>query len=111
MTNASPQAFSCSSVVPTPSARKYMQQLCKHWSHNLDVNFDETNARVAFPATIRGSNWKGDGALTMTAEDNQLICEINASEPAQLDGLKNVVESHLNRFGFREAPLGFNWKD
>ncbi|MFC7292101.1 DUF2218 domain-containing protein [Hirschia litorea] len=47
----------------------------------------------------------------MRAQDAQLICEINASEPAQLEGLKNVAQSHLDRFAFREAPLSSNWND
>ena len=26
--------------VPTPKASRYLQQLCKHWRHNLAVQFD-----------------------------------------------------------------------
>ena len=28
--------------VPTTHASRYLQQLCKHWRHNLVVEFDET---------------------------------------------------------------------
>jgi hypothetical protein len=40
-----------------------------------------------------------------------LECRLQASHPDQLAGLKGAVERHLDRFAFREAPLGFVWKD
>ena len=49
--------------------------------------------------------------FTMSANDTALECRIDASEPAQLEVLKGVVERHLDRFAFREAPLTFDWQD
>lgn len=31
-------------VVPTENGWKYLQQLCKHWSHKLDVELGEKRA-------------------------------------------------------------------
>ncbi len=31
--------LSSTALVPTKSASRYLQQLCKHWSHNLAVSF------------------------------------------------------------------------
>ncbi len=44
------------------------------------------------------------------AEPEVLVCRIEASEPAQLEGMKGVVARHLDRFAFREAPLAFDWR-
>lgn len=96
--------------VPTESGSKYLQQLCKHWSHNLAVDYTAEEGRVTFPASGRSGDWAGEGVLTMTATPATLECRIDASEPGQLEALKPVVQSHLDRFAFREAPLAFDWR-
>ena len=97
--------------VPTASGSKYLQQLCKHWSHNLKVEFSSEAGTVVFPRDSRGADWPADGKLTMTAHAADLKCRIDASSPAHLDALKGVVARHLDRFAFREAPLAFDWRD
>lgn len=95
--------------VPTESAGRYLQQLCKHWSHNLNVEFSPEAGTVVFPRNARGANWSGDGKLTLAAHPGNLECTIEASSADHLDALKGVVASHLDRFAFREAPLKFEW--
>ena len=34
----------------------------------------------------------------------------DASAEEQLEALKGAVVRHLDRFAFREAPLGYDWK-
>lgn len=97
--------------VPTTSASKYLQQLCKHWSHNLAVDFTAEQGRVTFPRDARGADWPNDGVVTMTAHPERLTCRIEASAPGQLEGLKGALARHLDRFAFREAPLTFDWQD
>jgi hypothetical protein len=87
-------------VVPTANGSRYLQQLCKHWAHNLAVDYDAREGRVTFPKDARGADWPGDALVTMTDGDGALICRIDASAPGQLD-----------RFAFREAPLAFDWVD
>lgn len=97
--------------VPTQHGSKYLQQLCKHWSHNLAVEFTAEAGRVVFPRDARGASWQGDGVAIFTARPDVLECRIEASEPAQLEGLKGAVARHLDRFAFREAPLPFEWRE
>ncbi|MEI7873436.1 MAG: DUF2218 domain-containing protein [Alphaproteobacteria bacterium] len=97
--------------VPTAHASRYLQQLCKHWSHNLAVEFDETTGTVTFPRNARGADWPGDATLELRALDGAIECRLEASSPGQLEGLKGAVARHLDRFAFREAPLPFNWQD
>lgn len=96
--------------VPTAHGSRYLQQLCKHWSHKLAVEFDAACGKVTFPRESRGADYPGDAQLTLAAAGERLEARIDASTPEQLAALKSVVAAHLDRFAFREAPLRFDWK-
>lgn len=96
--------------VPTKHGSRYLQQLCKHWAHNLAVEFTPQEGTVRFPRDARGANWADDGVVTFTARPDVLECRIDASENAQLEALQGAVARHLDRFAFREAPLPFDWQ-
>ena len=102
--------LSASAAVSTASASRYLQQLCKHWAHNLAVTFNAEEGRIVFPKDARGLNFPGDGAVTLKAHAMALEVLVNATAPEQLEGLKGAVASHLDRFAFREAPLAFDWR-
>jgi hypothetical protein len=102
---------SSTAQVPTASGSKYLQQLCKHWSHNLAVEFTAERGTVVFPRDARGADWPGDATVTMIAHPETLECRIDASVDAQREGLKGALARHLDRFAFREAPLQFAWQD
>ena len=101
---------SATASVPTPSGSKYLQQLCKHWSHNLTVEFTADHGTVIFPRDARGADHPGDALVTFDAGADALKVRIDASSPEQLEGLKGAVARHLDRFAFREAPMPFDWK-
>ena len=96
--------------VATPHASRYLQQLCKHWSHNLAVEFTPTAGTVTFPRNARGADWPGDARLTLAASADTLTCHLTASADGQLEALQGTVERHINRFAFREGELAFNWQ-
>ena len=97
-------------VVPTKMASRYLQQLAKHWSHNLSVEFTPTDGTINFPKHVRGKSFPSDATVTLKARESALEVLIDASAPEQLNGLKGAVASHLDRFAFREAPLQFDWR-
>ncbi len=103
--------FRSTAQVPTAKAGRYLQQLCKHWSHNLTVDFTPQAGTVTFPRDVRGADWPGDATLTLRAAEDGLECRLEASAGEQLSALKDVVARHLERFAFREAPLRFDWRD
>lgn len=96
--------------VATSHASRYLQQLCKHWSHKLEVEFDPARGRVVFPKDIRGAAYPEDGVALFSANPDNLEVTLEASSADQLSSLKEVVASHLDRFAFREAPLTFDWR-
>ena len=100
---------SATALVPTDHASKYLQQLCKHWEHNLQVEFTPENGTVIFPRDARGASHPGDAVVTFNVAETGLEVRVDASSEEQLDGLKDAVARHLDRFAFREAPLGFDW--
>lgn len=95
---------------PTAHASKYLQQLCKHWQHNLAVAFTADHGTVIFPRDARGADWPGDGLVTFEGGEAALSVRIDASAEGQLEALKGAVARHLDRFAFREAPLRFDWQ-
>ncbi len=103
--------YSSKAMVSTTNGSRYLQQLCKHWSHNMAVDFTAERGTVTFPRDARGADWPGDALVTMIAHADTLECRIDASAEGQRDGLKGALARHLDRFAFREAPLRFDWVD
>lgn len=87
-------------TVPTEQGSKYLQQLCKHWSHKLTVEFDAQRGTVTFPNAV----------AIMEAQPGSLQVTIEAPEAETVERMKGVVADHLDRFAFREAPLPFAWQ-
>jgi hypothetical protein len=85
--------------VATANANKYLQQLCKHWSHRLEVDLTDRKGVVKFPAAV----------ATLESGEDALLVKIEGEKSEEVERLKGVVASHLDRFAFREAPLKFDW--
>ena len=88
--------------VPTGSASRYLQQLAKHWSHKMEVSFTVEEGSIAFP---NGSH------LVMKADSATLDVLLTVPEGDDVERMREVVASHLDRFAFREAPLTFDWRE
>jgi uncharacterized protein len=69
--------------VPTTNAAKYLQQLCKHWSHRLRVELQEGVGTVHFP----------DAVATMTARSSDLVVSVEADDEQMLDLIKGLSPS------------------
>lgn len=103
-------AYTTTAAVPTEHAGRYLQQICKHWSHDLTVEFTPEHGTVTFPANGRAGSFPGDALVTFDARADALDVRIDASDAEQLAVMRDVVARHLDRFAFREAPLRFDWK-
>jgi hypothetical protein len=85
--------------VATEHASRYLQQLCKHWSHKFPVEFDPRHGAIQLSI----------GRTVMDADDQALHIALAADDEASLDRLETVVADHIKRFAFREE-LSFDWQ-
>ncbi|TWB51568.1 hypothetical protein FBZ98_10547 [Rhizobium sp. ERR 922] len=87
------------SHVRTDHASRYLQQLCKHWSHRFSVEFDAAVGKVPFSA---------ETFLDLAAEPGTLVMTLTVEKPEDHERMQNVVADHLKRFAFREE-LDVSW--
>jgi hypothetical protein len=81
------------SSVKTNHASRYLQQLCKHWSHKFTIEFNETAGKVPFNL---------ETSLELKADASALLMTLHVENPQDIDRMQNVVTDHLKRFAFRE---------
>jgi hypothetical protein len=87
--------------IPTVSASRYLQQLCKHWAHKFEVSFTPETGLVPF----------GEGrACVMTADAEGLCLRVEAQDAETAERLGGVVVEHLRRFAHREELADPEWR-
>lgn len=85
-------------IVPTKNASRYLQQLCKHFAHKVDVEFTPDAGTVSLPF----------GTCYLSADTEQLVLK-GTSETSNLPRLESFLGDHLSRFAFRENP-NIDWQ-
>ena len=83
--------------IKTAHASRYLQQLCKHWSHKYPVEFTPEKGRIEMSA----------GVLLLEAAPETLDLNLTTAEE-DLVRMEGVVAAHLQRFAFKEE-LVFDW--
>lgn len=86
-------------IVATGHGSRYLQQLCKHWAHKFEVDFDPAHGRIVMPEDRVVTLDSGPEALTIT-----LDAPASATAATQ-----EVIGAHIARFAFREE-LAFDWQ-
>ena len=66
----------------------------------MDVTMSEEEGRIAFP---------NGAVLEMRADSETLDVGLTVTDGEDVERMRGVVSSHLDRFAFREAPLTFDW--
>src|SRR5258705_9236294 len=87
--------------IATASASRYLQQLCKHWSHKFAVEFTPERGTIPFDTTR---------LCTLDASPERLALRIEAADDATLERTQGVVIDHLKRFAFREELGEVRWE-
>src|SRR3954462_9504426 len=80
--------------VSTASASRYLQQVCKHWSHKFAVEFTPEKAHIPF---------RGGRICNLEATPDVLTLRAEAPDVEALERLQRVVVEHIKRFAFRIA--------
>jgi hypothetical protein len=92
--------ITATATADTAFASRYLQQLCKHWSHKFRVEFTPDRGEIELPL----------GLCRLAAADGRLTVTASAADAAGLERLQKVIAEHLQRFAFREQ-LAFNWSE
>ena len=81
---------------------RYVQQVVSHWSHKMATTYVDGVGTLPFSdVTSAVMQVLPDGiGITLTTADHE--------ENVRMRG---VIERHIDRFAFREAPLTYEWKD
>lgn len=85
--------------VATEHGSRYLQQLCKHWTHKFQVEFGPDHGTIVMPE---------GRAITLDATADALNITLDAPAEAT-ERMRQVVDSHVARFAFREE-LVFDWQ-
>lgn len=83
----------------TAHASKYLQQLCKHFSHKIEATFSEDEGLCHFVM----------GPAFMTASEKTLTVRFELTAPDQADAARHVIDAHLVRFAHREDFQSMTW--
>ncbi len=83
---------------------RYIQQLVKHWGHKHATSYDEGDGMGTFPFSDLES-------AVMVARPGGIAITLTTAEQDRNEHMRGVIERHIDRFAFREAPLEYEWKD
>jgi hypothetical protein len=79
--------------VATDESARFMNQLCRHFGHKLDVEFDDTRGSIVFSM----------GRCDLTAEPGALVLVPTTESEQDAARVAEVIASHLTRFGFKSG--------
>lgn len=84
----------------TEHGSRYLQQLCKHWSHKFPVEFTPEKGEINL----------GEGRVCqLEANPAKLTMIAQAPDNDTLARLEGVIVKHVARFAFREEMGDVSW--
>ena len=83
---------------------RYIQQLVSHWSHKMATSYDDGDGMGVFPFSDTES-------AVMIARPGGIAITLTTGDHERNVHMRGVIERHIDRFAFREAPLSYEWKE
>jgi hypothetical protein len=83
---------------------RYIKQLVSHWGHKYATSYDENDARGTFPFSELET-------AVMIARPGGIAVTLTTADHERNEHMRGVIERHIDRFAFREAPLTYEWTD
>jgi hypothetical protein len=83
---------------------RYIQQLVSHWGHKMATSYDEGDGMGAFP-------FSDHTHAVMTARHDGIAITLTTANQEENERMRGVIERHIDRFAFREAPLTYEWTE
>lgn len=87
---------------PCDKGARYVQQLIKHWSHKFDASYADGTGDVTFSDTA---------SVRFAVTEDGIDIALTVANAVEAERMSGVIETHLDRFAFREAPLTFHWNE
>ncbi|MFK7802463.1 MAG: DUF2218 domain-containing protein [Anaerolineae bacterium] len=84
--------------VNTIKASRYMKALCNHFDRKAKANYDDAKGKIEFSF----------GFCNLEAAADRLFITVSAQDGEQLERTKQVIGSHLVRFGEKDE-LHVDW--
>ena len=81
---------------------RYVQQVVSHWGHKMATSYVDGVGTFPFSdvtSAVMQVLPTGIGITLTTADHEENV------------RMRGVIERHIDRFAFREAPLTYEWKD
>jgi uncharacterized protein len=85
--------------VATTTPARYMKQLCRHFGHRQQAEFDDERGTIRFEF----------GVCDLAAGGEVLTLVVTAEGGEELERMERVVGSHLERFAHRDE-LTVTWQ-
>lgn len=83
----------------TENGSKYLQQLCKHFGHKIEVEYTEATGTCSFDF----------GTANMKSDEKGLTVRFDLDSADAFNVAHDVIDSHLVKFAFREDFKGMSW--
>jgi len=83
------------SEIKTSKASMYLDRMCRHFAHKVEVERSESEACIKFSI----------GRCQLVAQSSCLLVTCFSPDPNQLAELKDVVKSHFDRFAQKDSLI------
>lgn len=83
----------------TAQGAKYLQQLCKHFAHEIETDCAPTEGCLHFDM----------GTAFLSADSAGLTVRFELVNDDAFEAAQHVIDSHLERFAFREGFKRMDW--
>lgn len=86
-------------LIAVENPNRYINRLCKHWSHKFTIKQSEQHSSIDF----------GKAKCTLMHADNQLTLNLTSNNAEDLESMQQVVANHLIRMS-NQNIVSVNWE-
>ncbi|MBO0749730.1 MAG: DUF2218 domain-containing protein [Porphyrobacter sp.] len=97
-------SFTAHGFAKCEKPERYIQQLVSHWGHKFATSYDTGDGTGTFPFSEHTS-------AVMTARPGGIAITLTTADREENERMRGVIERHIDRFAFREAPLSYEWTE
>jgi hypothetical protein len=96
------QAVTANGFAKCEKPERYIQQVASHWSHKYATSYEDGVGTFPFSETE---------TAVMAARPGGIAITLVTPDQERNQHMRGVIERHIDRFAFREAPLAYEWND